>query len=67
MSKPLVIMVGADKGGVGKTTVHRPASTMRFLPMALTRRITFSSSQVFMEVRSVISAPGKASDRKSVV
>src|SRR6218665_800176 len=40
------------------TLVHRPASTMRDLPISLTRWITAASSQVFIEVRSSSAWPG---------
>src|SRR5215475_14437551 len=42
------------------TEVHRPASTIRPLPMRLTSSITALSSQVFMLVRSKNLALGKA-------
>ncbi|MNY57794.1 hypothetical protein D3C86_1940550 [compost metagenome] len=49
----------ADRAGpTMHTLVHRPASTMRFLPMALTCLMTASSSQVFMDVRSSSAWPG---------
>ena len=52
----------ADSAGpTMHTPVHRPDSTMRFLPIALTLAMTASSSQVFMEVRSSSFSPGKAS------
>src|SRR4051794_26340787 len=44
-----------------QTEVHSPAKTSRFLPIWLTRSVTRPSSQVFMLVRSITSAPGKAS------
>src|SRR5262245_25116170 len=42
------------------TEVHRPASTIRPLPIRLTSSITALSSQVFMLVRSKNLALGKA-------
>src|SRR6218665_554505 len=41
------------------TLVHSPASTMRGLPISLTRSITAASSQVFIDVRSSSAWPGK--------
>ena len=43
-----------------QTEVQRPAKTMRPLPMRLTSLMTFSSSQVFIDVRSMAAWPGKA-------
>src|ERR1700688_2614437 len=43
-----------------QTDVHRPARTMRVLPIALTLAMTFASSQVFIEVRSIRAWPLKA-------
>src|SRR5580704_2724947 len=43
-----------------QTEVHRPARTIRPLPMRLTSSITALSSQVFMLVRSKNLAFGKA-------
>src|SRR4051812_27528460 len=43
-----------------QTDVHSPANTRRFFPILLTRSAIRGSSQVFMLVRSITSAPGKA-------
>ena len=43
------------------TMVHSPANTRRSLPIALTTLMTLASSQVFIDVRSMSSWPGKAS------
>lgn len=43
------------------TEVHRPANTIRSLPMRFTSSMTVASSQVFMVVRSRSFWPGKAS------
>src|SRR5450830_85 len=42
-----------------QTEVHRPASTILLLPIALTRSAMRGSSQVFMLVRSITSCSGK--------
>src|ERR1700758_2517098 len=43
-----------------QTEVHSPANTNRSLPIRLTSLITLVSSQVFMEVRSIVFWLGKA-------
>src|ERR1700743_2369288 len=51
----------ADSAGpTMHTDVHRPASTMRLLPIRFTSSMTALSSQVFIEVRSKNFALGKA-------
>src|ERR1700742_3589689 len=44
-----------------QTEVQRPANTSRSLPIRLISLMTFSSSQVFIEVRSIIFWPWKVS------